>query len=920
MKKNTQAVAMSKPILWEKYIHIILCAFAFLLYANTIGNGYNMDDELVTRKHKFTSKGIEAIPEIFTNPYYSDAMGYSYEYRPMVLVSFAIEHQIFGDSPKTSHFINVLLYVITVLVLFKLLRKLLQAYSYWYSVLIVLLFIVHPLHTEVIASIKNRDEILAFLCALGAWWFALGFAEKGKWWRALLVPLLFLAGVLSKMSIIPCMMLIPLSLVFFSTISGKKILLLGVLMAISVYPFLTIPNKADPVFLIIYIAAMLFPWCCLMIKDGGILHVFQVGKITFQKIKMRVSDNRITYTEVADTPLIFKPFVLNRAELFQVPFLLILFSLLAGSAFYIWDHVAFVPVAWFLLFGIVFFMSNASQRNLLLPIFTLMFLCVCYFSYHHLYIDLGLGLLLFVYLFYTNLRSVILLLCITAFIPFYFYFERPTDFLILVLIFIVLLLRDKNRFFSWGLYVVAIIVSGVIITDLYAVLFQGTSWESVLSNLILFILVLSAIIKRIPKFQIPVLLLVFIPFIHLVDEANKDLSIIEPQAKPTNTIVKAAVSDTSDASFYNMVPHEERPILFAEIPLSADSPIDERLGMSADVLGFYLKKMVVPYPMGYYYGYAFFKPTSLYELGPLFSLVLHLILLVVALLFIKKHPPLSFGILFYLGCIILFSGFMYPVVGVAGDRFTYTASLGWALALAYLILRFTVARKTWPTVNKVSPVFLGSVAFLLAIYALITLVRNTEWKSAIALMENDIEHLDESAQAHNLYALNLMRESVENKKLIPQKRLEYQKEAIIHFDKALQIWPDFFNAAYDKGRASMMIGDYVSAIDGFEKAVAIGPEEGFIDPYMQLSQLYEQTGRYKDYLVNAKKVLQIKNEAQAYNMVAKGYYVTGHLDSAKIFLRRGMAQFPEDVSLRKNIAEIFRAESQEDSLHYYLQR
>ena len=96
---------------FEKYrFELIIFVFSIILYANAIPNGYNMDDELVTINHRLTAKGISAIPEIFTTTYYKDNAGYAYEYRPMVLSSFAIEHQIFGDSALVSHFFNVLLY------------------------------------------------------------------------------------------------------------------------------------------------------------------------------------------------------------------------------------------------------------------------------------------------------------------------------------------------------------------------------------------------------------------------------------------------------------------------------------------------------------------------------------------------------------------------------------------------------------------------------------------------------------------------------------------------------------------------------------------------------------------------------------------------------------------------------------------
>ena len=39
-------------------------------------------------------------------------------YRPLSLVTFAIEYQLFGESPKVSHFINVVLYALTGMLLY----------------------------------------------------------------------------------------------------------------------------------------------------------------------------------------------------------------------------------------------------------------------------------------------------------------------------------------------------------------------------------------------------------------------------------------------------------------------------------------------------------------------------------------------------------------------------------------------------------------------------------------------------------------------------------------------------------------------------------------------------------------------------------------------------------------------------------
>jgi hypothetical protein len=110
--------AIGKDKNFQRRYLLFFGILVFFLFANTLGHGYNMDDAMVTRNHPLTSKGLSAIGEIFTSPYYSDAMGYAYGYRPMVHLSFALEHDIFGETPGAGHFINVILFALSVILFF----------------------------------------------------------------------------------------------------------------------------------------------------------------------------------------------------------------------------------------------------------------------------------------------------------------------------------------------------------------------------------------------------------------------------------------------------------------------------------------------------------------------------------------------------------------------------------------------------------------------------------------------------------------------------------------------------------------------------------------------------------------------------------------------------------------------------------
>ena len=128
----------------------IIAVFVFVIYGNTINHGYNFDDEYVILNQQ-VQQGIKAIPDIFTSRYFTSE-DQSYGYRPITKVTFAIEYSFFGLDPKISHLINVLLYGLTGVLIFNFLVKNFSAYPKWFWLFGTLLFLSHPLHTEVVNS------------------------------------------------------------------------------------------------------------------------------------------------------------------------------------------------------------------------------------------------------------------------------------------------------------------------------------------------------------------------------------------------------------------------------------------------------------------------------------------------------------------------------------------------------------------------------------------------------------------------------------------------------------------------------------------------------------------------------------------------------------------------------------------------
>ena len=168
---NIDSTAFKKSIL-------LFFLLAFVIYGKSIFNEYAMDDEYVVKDNIQVHKGIKAIPEIFKTTYVIDNKKSSYEYRPLVKATYAIEYQFFKENPHISHFINILLYVLSVIILYVVMLKLFESYHYLFSLSICLVFLLHPIHSEVVLSLKNRDVILSFIGCFYSLYFYLKYAEN----------------------------------------------------------------------------------------------------------------------------------------------------------------------------------------------------------------------------------------------------------------------------------------------------------------------------------------------------------------------------------------------------------------------------------------------------------------------------------------------------------------------------------------------------------------------------------------------------------------------------------------------------------------------------------------------------------------------------------------------------------------------
>jgi tetratricopeptide (TPR) repeat protein len=254
----------------------IIVIFTFALYGNTINNHYSLDDYHIAPESEEIRDGIKAIPEIFVTVYAMEREA-TYSYRPLVRASFALEYWIFGPespvgktlqtlaagmglapggnydiTPHIGHFFNVIFYLIAVLLLFKILKRLFRNYHAWFPFIVTLIFIAHPIHTEIVASLKNRDELLALIFAFLSLIQLLKYADYRKQKHLIYTIVFMILAVISKETFAAFFTIYPFTLYFFTDLGHRKTAIVtGILLLIGVAavfaPFLFIPFYDRPI-------------------------------------------------------------------------------------------------------------------------------------------------------------------------------------------------------------------------------------------------------------------------------------------------------------------------------------------------------------------------------------------------------------------------------------------------------------------------------------------------------------------------------------------------------------------------------------------------------------------------------------------------------------------------------------------------
>lgn len=705
-----------KATVWTIIIIVVTC---FLLYGQSLSNGYNIDDDYVCENHQLVQQGIKGIPEIFASRY-NNSGGVMFGYRPVTIAVYAIEYQIFGESPTVGHFFNIIYYIIVCIILFFFLRNLLKTkFASTIRVLPIIatvIFMTHAIHTEVVLSLKNREEILCLIFCLSSAMLALRYYDKRRIIDIVFAIILLGIGFLTKESAIVFLAITPLSIIFFRT---------------------------------------------------------DIKLPTFSGVGKKIA----TY---------FK------RNIFQTTFGCLVLAILTARVIINWKF-DFMPI----------FLKGAVIR----PI---------YFVF------------LISYIIVTIKRYGKASLC-------------------------------KRNIIIWS----AILVLTIL----------WSYWALIFATILLLVsLSENDEIAVTPNWKI--------------NKSWQRIKVILPFV----LILVIAAATIAIAHYLpdSMLPKSNAVMSKWQNPIFAEESAGNRFAIAMYSLIFYLKLLFVPHPLRYYYGYRIIPDVGLENPIVILSIVVYIALIVIAIWLFNRRNIISYGILFYLIGIFPFSNLFFPFTGIIGERMLFGPSIGFALAIGYIII--LIFKATNETNRQKAFVIYPLVAMLVLPSVFETTHRNAAWKDRETLFWYDMKYLEESAKANVIYANLLSRKVYDNPaRMGTEKSMRDIKDAEKMYRQALDIDSTYANAWYNLAYLRQIVyQDYDNSEQMFKKA--LGYDSTLNNSYYFLGMAEVMKGKYSEAIENLEKYSQAETYDEkfydlTYFFIGKSYFELGDNTKAAEYYR-----------------------------------
>lgn len=179
----------------DRWAALLLTAAVGIVFANTLSGDFVWDDRtlFVEYAEMWRWDNVGVLLTTQDNLFRYNETGF---YRPLVNLSFLVDRTIWGFEPAGFHLTNLVLHALATLAVFRIARRLLDGRMP--AAAAGLLFALHPVHTEAVAWINGRNNLLCVSCYLWAFHGYLVWRDTGSRPRLTASAGLLAASVFSK--------------------------------------------------------------------------------------------------------------------------------------------------------------------------------------------------------------------------------------------------------------------------------------------------------------------------------------------------------------------------------------------------------------------------------------------------------------------------------------------------------------------------------------------------------------------------------------------------------------------------------------------------------------------------------------------------------------------------------------------------
>jgi protein O-mannosyl-transferase len=174
------------------FLPLLLSILVVVSFSPVLQNDFiNLDDDAYITENVHIQHGItpESIKWAFTK-------GYSSNWHPLTWLSHMLDWNMFKNNPRGHHLVNLLLHIVNTILLFLFLNTFTG--RMYRSLIVAILFGIHPLHVESVAWAAERKDVLsAFFWILSMWMYC-AYSKNRTPVTYFLIGILFACGLMSK--------------------------------------------------------------------------------------------------------------------------------------------------------------------------------------------------------------------------------------------------------------------------------------------------------------------------------------------------------------------------------------------------------------------------------------------------------------------------------------------------------------------------------------------------------------------------------------------------------------------------------------------------------------------------------------------------------------------------------------------------